>query len=371
MIDNIKNLLINVRGYKTSKKVVVIESDDWGSVRMPSVKSFQNLLDAGVRVDKCGYNTYDNLESAEDLHALFDTFRSIKTLQGNHPVLTANTIVANPDYDRIKDNNFNTYEFETFDKSYLRYQGSTATLDIVKDGIKEKLYYPQLHGREHIFISNWMNALKAKDKETMIAFENNVYGLSTTIIKEKRKSFLTALDFTNEAEIVGHEQILTDAAAIFKKTFGFSSDSFIAPNYTWHPKHELLFKNVGIKYLQGGRAQKSPQGDNYETIRHYMGKRNINGLFYSIRNATFEPATKKNIDWKKNILQEAKAAFTLRAPLIISTHRVNFMGGLVENNRTENLKLFKSILLDIIKLYPDVEFISSAELGRRMSKNKL
>ncbi len=370
MIQNVKDLLVNIRGYKSTRKLVVIESDDWGSVRMPSKQSYLNLLNAGIRVDKCGYNTYDNLETVDDLTALLDTFKSIKTpKKGYHPILTANTIVANPDYDRIRKNKFEEYNFETFETSYLRHQGNNSTLKVIKEGIKENLYYPQLHGREHVYIDNWMRFLKANDTETRIAFENDVYGLSTTMSKQKRKSFLTALDFNNEDEIIGHEEILKNASDIFKKSFGFISQSFIPPNYTWHIKHEAIFKKIGIKYIQGGRAQKSPFGKEYQTIKHFTGKKNNEGLLYSIRNSSFEPSTKKKIDWRKKILKEAKFAFLLNAPLIISTHRVNFMGGIVENNRTENLNLFKSILNDIVKLYPDVEFISSEELGRRMLKD--
>lgn len=368
MIEDIKSLLINLRGYKSAKKLVIIESDDWGSVRMPSKKAFNNLQDAGIKLDKCRYNRFDNLETSDDLNALLDTFKSIKTPKGHQPILTANTIVANPDFDRIRENQFEKYEYETFESSYLRYQGNNNAIEIIKEGIKENLYYPQLHGREHIYLNNWMGDLKVNDKEAKIAFDNNVYGLSTTMSKKKRKSYLTALDFNNENEIAGHEEILTEASEIFKKSFGYTSASFIPPNYTWHPQHEVIFKKIGIKYIQGGRAQKSPSEQGYETIKHFMGKKNSEGLIYSIRNSAFEPSTRKNVDWRKKILKDAKIAFLLRTPLIISAHRVNFMGGIVESNRTENLSLLKSTLNDLILLYPNIEFISSEELGRRMSK---
>ena len=43
---NIRNKLakyyINLRGWKTNRKIVVIESDDWGSIRMASLKSYTN-----------------------------------------------------------------------------------------------------------------------------------------------------------------------------------------------------------------------------------------------------------------------------------------------------------------------------------------
>ena len=39
---------INLRGWKTNRKIVVIESDDWGSIRMASLKSYTNLLKIGI-----------------------------------------------------------------------------------------------------------------------------------------------------------------------------------------------------------------------------------------------------------------------------------------------------------------------------------
>ena len=47
----------------------------------------------------------------------------------------------------------------------------------------------------------------------------------------------------------------------------------------------------------------------------------------------------------------------------MSAHRINFIGILDEKNRKNNLKLFESLLKRIIKLWPDVEFMSSDQLG--------
>lgn len=37
----------NIPGWRTNRKIVVIESDDWGSIRMSSLEAFKNLLKAG------------------------------------------------------------------------------------------------------------------------------------------------------------------------------------------------------------------------------------------------------------------------------------------------------------------------------------
>lgn len=90
--------LVNYKGWQTTRKIIVIESDDWGSIRMPSKEIYDNLLKSGIRVDRCPYNRYDSLASEEDLSALFDVLTSFRDMNGNHPVITANTVVANPDF---------------------------------------------------------------------------------------------------------------------------------------------------------------------------------------------------------------------------------------------------------------------------------
>lgn len=371
MVESFKNILLNAKGFRSKRKILVIESDDWGSVRMPSVQAYNALLAAGIRVDQCGYNRFDSLESADDLKALYECLSGIKDQNGNSPVITANTIVANPDYEKIRAGKFEHYAYETVTESYQKYQGSTQTLDIIKQGIAAKMYFPQLHGREHVFIKNWMQALKSEDEVTRLAFDHQVYGLSTTIVNAKRKSFLTALDINGVADLKSHEVVLTEAQQIFEATFGFPSTSFIAANYTWHPEHEALLHKIGVDTLQGGRAQKVP-GDyeGYKTIKHYMGDFNSLGQMYLIRNAGFEPSTRPNVDWQTKINKEVQAAFLVGAPVVLSSHRVNFMGGLDENNRERNLKLFSYILTDLIKRYPDIEFMNTVELANHIRASK-
>ena len=67
--------LSNLPGWRINRKIVVIESDDWGSIRMPSKKAFEILRKSGVDVisgDNLRFNSYDTLASSDDLSALFD-----------------------------------------------------------------------------------------------------------------------------------------------------------------------------------------------------------------------------------------------------------------------------------------------------------
>ena len=178
----IKNISINsqnILGWRSNKKILVIESDDWGSIRMPSKKAFDNLLAYGIPVDKCPYNSYDSLETAEDLQAIFETFSSIKDSEGNSLKLTANSILANPDFEKIKANNFEKYYYEDFVSTYQRVNGNTETYELIKQGLDQGVYIPQLHGREHLQVNEWLNILREGDKEALLAFDNELFGYPT------------------------------------------------------------------------------------------------------------------------------------------------------------------------------------------------
>ena len=98
--------LASIPGWRTDRKIVVIESDDWGSIRMPSRSAYEKLLHSGVAVDRDPYSRYDCLASEDDLTALFEILGSHRGSDGRPAVFTANCVVANPDFDKIRAANF-------------------------------------------------------------------------------------------------------------------------------------------------------------------------------------------------------------------------------------------------------------------------
>jgi len=90
---------------RLNEKLVILESDDWGAIRTPSAKVLLEFEKYGFNLDKSIYK-YDALASETDLNSLFDLLLSIKNAEGEHPVLTANSIMANPDFMNIILNRF-------------------------------------------------------------------------------------------------------------------------------------------------------------------------------------------------------------------------------------------------------------------------
>lgn len=351
------------RGWKTDRKIVVIESDDWGSIRMPSRDVYNDSLKRGIRVDTCHYCKYDTLASNDDLDALYSILRKHRDVNGRNPIITANTIVANPNFSKIKNDDFEKYHFEFFTDTFKTYPNRSFSM--WQQGIEDKIFYPQLHGREHLNVERWLKALKSGSKEMLFAFENNYFGISKTISKEENPSFMAALDYDNDlGRKIGNDAI-DQGCRIFKDIFDFDSKSFIGTNYFWGKEIEGILAKNGVEYLQGGYVQHLPSS---KKSYHYLGQKNSFKQIYLTRNVVFEPASFTRKDWVLSALQEIERAFKLKSPVIMCTHRVAFIGSIFEDNRTKNLQLLDRLLSEITKRWPEVEFMSSVQLGDLIKK---
>jgi hypothetical protein len=127
---------------------------------------------------------------------------------------------------------------------------------------------------------------------------------------------------------------------------------------------EVLHKG-GVRYIQGLVTQLIPTGtfDNYRSRYHFLGNRNRFGQYFIIRNAFFEPALTKSPDPVGECLARINVAFKWKKPAVICSHRINYMGSLDEDNRTDNLQQFRELLHRITRRWPEVEFIRTDELG--------
>ena len=356
----------NLPGWRTGRRLVIIESDDWGSIRMPDLATYKKLLLKGIRVDNCPFNRFDSLASEDDLSALFEVLDSFRDVNGNPPIITANCVVANPDFQAIRQSGYKEYHYELFTDTLQRYPNHSLSFQLWKEGMERKLFSPQFHGREHLNVSRWMQALQLGLPETRFAFDFNLFGISTNITTEKRQSYLEAFATENDYETEQIRDILKDGLSLFRQIFGFSSLSFVAPNYVWPRKIEVSLAEQGVKYIQGQRLQFSHIGNEVSKVQkipHFTGQRNAHGQIYTVRNCVFEPSLNETHDCVNECLAQIGSAFRCRKPAIITAHRVNFIGSIVQSNREKNLKRLNEMLGIIHKKWPDVEYMSTESLG--------
>ena len=363
--------IINFQGPRLKKKVVVFESDDWGTIRMPNIKSrdslcqkFQNNFNVTT------YDYVDNLANVHDLEALFGVLSKYKDCKGNHPIITANTIVANPDFEKIRQSGFAEYFYEPFTETLNKYHTHTNTFKLWKEGISAGVFYPQLHGREHLNVYVWLELLKNGEQSSLEAFNHNTWVMKS----DEGKRLDIAFNYKNKEGFSFAEKYLRESADLFEAIFGYKSKSYIAPSYTWNYEIEKVLYSLGVNTIQSGLYQILPEYDikngSKRIKKHYNGQRNSLGQVYLMRNSHFEPTLIKNIDLVSKCMGDIACAFMWGKPAVISVHRLNFIGNLCEENRTNTLFLLDSLLRKILKQYPDVEFTTSDKLGQEFLIDK-
>lgn len=367
LINSLKQHLINLRGWRTDRKIIVFESDDWGSIRMAGKKAYKSLLSKGYRVDQNPFNSNDRLESDTDVKRLAQALGDVKDKQGNPAKFTLNIVMANPDFEKIEQDAFTNYYFENFKDTLSKNDDSQNVLSLYKKGISEKVFQPQLHGREHINLRLWLNRLRKKDVATLDAFQYNMFTVTRGVSTGGRQENLDAFGCSSiSGKEFDYRQIIKDAQELFEQCWGYKSVSFIAPCYVWHPSIEKLLFEEGVEYIQGTHVQRIPINDEDFGIKkryHYIGEKNKWQQLYLVRNCTFEPTTLGRKNAIYNAMKGIDCAFTNKKPAIICTHRVNYIGTLNEQNRELNLKLLGELLTNILYKWPEAEFMSSDQLG--------
>ncbi len=370
MQNSLRRNLSNLFGWRDKQKIIVIESDDWGSIRMSSKDSFGRLRKKGLNLtggDSTRYNSFDCIESASDLSALFETLQLVKDSAGNHPVITALCLSANPDFDLIESNNFQAYSFEPFTKTLERYN-RPGTIELYREGISNHLFIPQFHGREHLNVAVWMRALQDNDPQTMAAFEEGVWGFKNT--NSNKINYQAAFDLELVEDLELQKNIIREGLQLFEELHGFKASFFVPPNGPINNVLEKTAAENGIQYMSAPKIQQEVLGNgNTRKVYHYLGQQNKSKQLYITRNCFFEPsATGK--DWVSSCLADINTAFRWHKPAVISTHRVNYTGSLDEGNRKSGLQQLKTLLTGITTKWPEVIFLSSNQLGDLIKQSK-
>ena len=367
---NIRQILaknyINFRGWKTKRNIVVIESDDWGSIRMPSKEVVDLFKSKNYPVEKNKFTLYDGLERKSDLEELFKVLMSHKDSKGNNPVVTACAVLANPDFNKITESNFQEYFYEPLSKTYENY-GENGLLEFWRqNGIKKNIFYPQFHGREHLNPTKWLKVLQSNNEMENDAFASKaLLGLAggQTDIKDLYMAAFEAIDSKEKVD-----KIAIEGLQMFEDTFGFKSISFMPSQSKQYEELSKTLIKSGVKFSQAGQFFIPTLNGNFIEQNNFWGHADKFGIKYWRRNCTFEPhkGTKNPID---SCLKEIEIAFRWGKPAVISSHRINYTSRINTEFRNQNLQFLNILLTKIIKKYPQVEFLNSEQLAREMMKS--
>lgn len=371
MISNLtrkfKDNVLSIPGWKTNRKIIVIESDDWGSLRSIS-NEVNTEITKQFDINLLSYHFFDSLESEEDLTLLFDVLLKYKDSAGNHPIITANCLIANPDFDKIRKSNFKEYHYELITDTFKNSKGKEKSFELWKEGLENKIFKPQFHGREHLNVSLWIELLKT-DPLVKKMFDFKFWGMEEKIEDNSLQiQSMAGCNYSKISEIEFIKSAIKDGLNHFECLLGYKSKSFIANNFIWDEIIEETLSESGVKYIQGQSVQLFPfykrLKENKIGARHFLGNKNNFDQIYLIRNCEFEPSHYLNSsNIVEKCMQQIDLAFFWKKPAIISSHRLNFIGSMQLKNRENNLILLHELLNKILKKYPEVEFMTSDQLG--------
>lgn len=352
----------NIVGWKTKRKIVVIISDDWGTIRTASRAARTEMEKAGLNM-RFFFDKYDALEDPNDLAGLYDVLTSVKDKNGNHAIFTPYALSANPDFDKMEKTGFKEYFYEPVPVTFNKLNGYEKAWELWQEGIKSNIFMPQFHGREHMNVKIMMEGLRANNPEMISCVKNRSWAGITT------KGYLSTYGFENREENENHKKDLKEGIILFESIYGYKPTHFVPPQGKYSRTIEPSLKDLGINFIDVPRIKYETQlNGQTKKLYTYLGKKNAVGQKYIVRNCMFENVHKGNLNWVDFCLLSVDAAFRMNSPAIITTHRVNYIGHIEPSNRDEGLKGLKKLLTTIILKWPNVEFMSVEELGALMNK---
>lgn len=370
---NLINNLKNIPGWRTKRRLIVFCVDDYGNVRLNSKLSKQSLLKSGLNL-KSRFDSFDAMETTEDLEVLFETLSSVKDSNNRPAVFTAFSMPSNLDFESIIQNNYEkcSYELlpETFKKlESLQPDAYKGIWSVWKNGIKANLIYPQFHGKEHFNHKVISELLSRKSPELISNIQNrSLAGINNHMYNTI--SWTAAFDFWDVDENKQLAIEIEQGIADFKTVFGISPVSFTPPATVVHNSLLPVLERKGIKVIDAKTIGKNHRGfGSYGYNYNFTGKKTGENMRLVVRNVMFEPTLKSNLNCVQAAIDQIEAAFRWGKPAVISSHRVNFAGLIDIHNRTTGIETLRLLLKTIVRRWPDAEFISTAELSKIMEEN--
>jgi hypothetical protein len=318
------------------------------------------------------YTKYDTLEQLEDLQILQNLLSNIENEFNKKVKITMNFNLVNPDYDKISLSNFNNYYYKSFTETYQNRDSNDFVWNKLQELLEAGFIKPQFHGREHVNFHLWMAELKKNNKYFRAAFDVGCYGIDAISKEAFHNNLMASFEYKDQF----HKELILDSIIdglnIFSNTFNYESKSIVPTRHVWSPDLERHFNSFNLKFLQTSLSQLIPVDNEYKKRFHYTGQlNNDTKILYLVRNVFFEPAYSSNINWVDQALKKIRICFLLNIPVIISMHRINFVGGINKKQRDENLLKFKLLLVKILTNHKNVQFLTSDELGDRIVSSKL
>ncbi len=355
--------LLNILSWKSKSPTVVFLVDDFGAVKA-NKEIVENNYFGHARIDlKNRFNIFDTLSSVKDFTKLFEVLEKNTSKLGSTPVFTLVTSMANPDFERIIQSG--EYQFLEFWDSIKNYGGENL-VKCWKEGIEKGYISPELHGREHLNFKRFMKIINESPDLKEIFFQHNC--LPELSFTNPSHDYLSAFDFDEPSDIEEQKKVVKSSIEIFEKSFHRKPELFVAPALKYNKALNKTLVENEVRAVDKARKSIEPLGNGkYGKSFNYTGKKIYkNQLSVLSRNVMFEPSMTTKSNWVNFAYFKIEECFRSNVPAIISSHRVNYVGGVSEVNRENGLWALDELLTKINETYSEVSYLSASELIQKM-----
>ncbi len=301
-----------------------------------------NYLKDRYGADKFTRWTTDSIETEADLNLLFKVLLKFKNKFNKPPIITANFITHNIDY-----NNYKELSFEPLSVAISKNSGLYKKYI---EGINNKILSPQLHGYCHYNTQKLERYYHTKEGNELFKL-GFLEGISS--LRGHLSEFRS--EFSNDSINVNKK--IVKAINEFNEVFNTNPVSIIPPDFIFDKRYTKILGLNGIKGIQA--SNRLVNSNNKRNRKIFFRK--SNGLIWIPRNARLDPHPDYRF-YSNNCLFHIDRAFKANIPAIIDFHRVNISGTYNPKYRKKSLLELEKMFQAILKKWPEVNFISTEEL---------
>jgi hypothetical protein len=332
------------------RPLVLFQSDDWGRAGVRDREGWEELRAARLNLGEKPYDFY-SLETAEDLHALGEVLRKHRDSAGRRPALVMNFIMANVDFDRCFNPGQKQIPLRPLTEGWPGTWRRPRLLEAYQQGIRERLFYPALHGLTHFCERAVARELDAGGKRCELV--KKLWHAQTPYIHWRMpwigyeywdpkmrpaRRFLSVDD---------QRVVIKRAAGIFRDLFTSGPFSACAAGYRANEDSRTAWFENGVRVVQNGPgALTGPYLDE-------------NGMLITVRTVEVEPATERC--QVEKLVTQVEQCFAAGVPAVISIHSINFHST-IQDFRTPTLQLMDEFLTAMEKKWPDLLYLHDADL---------
>ncbi len=359
MITRLRNVLGGANksthsALRFDRPLVLFQSDDWGRAGVRDREGWEELRAAGLNLGEKPYDFY-SLETAEDVHALGEVLGKHRDSTGRRPSMVMNFIMANVDFDRCFELGQKQIPLRPLTEGWPGRWHRPQLLEAYRQGIRERLFYPALHGLTHFCERAVARELAVGRERSQLV--KKLWHAQTPYI-HWRMPWIGYEYWDPESRPARRFLPLDDqraaikrAAGIFRDLFTASPFSACAPGYRANADSRTAWFEAGVRVVQNG-VQNEPG----ERTGPYLDE---NEMLSTFRTVEMEPATER-CDLERLVTQ-AEECFAGGLPAVISIHSINFHST-IQDFRTPTLKLLDEFLSALKEKWPDVLYVHDADL---------